>query len=151
MNRTTAALTMLVLVAGAAGAGSQPASTWRDAPEFLPLFAPAGARASTYRTYVSRVDLETALRGLDGDPALLRTPGGWQPRGLLPADAFGQAGRYDRWRVARLYGAERARVARGARLAGGRVVEAWTLISPYPDARVRRLERGTLLVVVRLP
>jgi hypothetical protein len=53
--------------------------------------------------------------------------------------------------VARLYGAERARVSRGARTENGRAVESWTLISPYPDPTLQKLERGTLLVVLRLP
>ena len=95
--------------------------------------------------------LEAVLRQLDGDRALLRTPGAWEIRELAPADAFGTAGAYNRLQVARLYGAERARVSRGARTENGHTVESWTLISPYPDATLQRLERGTLLVVLRLP
>ena len=95
--------------------------------------------------------LEGVLRELDEDPALLRTPGAWDVRELAPADAFGNAGAYNRWQVARLYGAERARVSRGARTENGRAVESWTLISPYPDPTLKKLERGTLLVVLRLP
>jgi hypothetical protein len=124
---------------------------WQEAPEFLPLFAPAGARAAAYRAYVSRADLGTVLRAVASEPTLLRPPGAWQPQPRLPADAFGQTGRYERWRLTRLYGAERPRVARGARLENDGAIEAWTLISPYPDPGLRRLQRGTLLIVLRLP
>jgi hypothetical protein len=125
--------------------------TWRDAPELLPLFAPAGPRSAAYSMRVTDDGLERVLRQLDGDPALLRTPGAWDVREVAPADAFGSAGTYNRWQVARLYGAERARVSRGARTENGRTVESWTLISPYPDPTLQKLERGTLLVVLRLP
>ena len=127
------------------------AQMWREAPEFLPLFAPAGPRSTAYTMRVSEAGLEAVLRQLEGDQALLRTLGAWDVRQLAPADAFGTAGAYDRSKVARLYGAERARVSRGARMENGRAVESWTLISPYPDPTLQRLERGTLLVVLRLP
>ncbi|MBI3047911.1 MAG: hypothetical protein HYY76_06325 [Acidobacteria bacterium] len=141
--------TPVVLLVAVAAPSAQPAGAWREAPEFLPLFAPAGARGAAYRAYVSPADLDAVLRGLAADPALLRVPGAWRPLPLLPADAFGQTGRYDRGRLLRLYGATRARVARGACLQNGRVREAWTLISPHPDPELRRLERGTLLLVLR--
>jgi hypothetical protein len=100
---------------------------------------------------VADADVEAVLRQLDEDPALLRVPGAWEVRGLAPADAFGNAGTYDRSKLARLYGAEQARVARGARLESGRVVESWSLISPYPDPALQTLRTGTLLIVLRLP
>jgi hypothetical protein len=130
-------------------AAAQGAPLWRDAPSYVALFAPAGPRAAAYRMYESAENLETVLRQLADDPALLRSPGAWEVRALAPTDAFGQAGPYDRSRVTRLYGAQRARVARGARVQEGRVTEAWALISPYPDVTLQRLVRGTLLVVLR--
>ena len=141
----------VLVVFAAAHTFAQPAPGWRDAPALLALFAPAGAYAAAYRAYVSPSDLDTVLRRLETDATLLRTSGAWQPRPLLPADAFGQTGRYDRSKLARLYGATRARVARGARREREHIVESWTLISPYPDPTLERLEPGTLLVVVRLP
>lgn len=141
---------LCLLLSGTAASG-QVEAIWREASGFVPLFAPAGGRAAAYGTYVSPLDLDTVLRRLDADTTLLRAPGAWQPRTLLPADAFGQTGRYDRWKVVRLYGAARTRVARGARVEAGRVVESWTLISPYPDPSLQRLEPGTLLVILRLP
>ena len=101
--------------------------------------------------YVSPLDLDAALRELRGDPSLLRPPGSWQPRETLPFDAFGQTGRYDRWKLARLYGSRRVRLARGPKALDGRVTESWTLISPYPDPTLSRLEPGTLLMVLKIP
>ena len=82
--------------------------------------------------------------------SLLHPPGAWVPAPVLPADAFGQTGSYDRSRLARLYGARRPVVARGPRGAGGRPSEAWTLVSPYPNRDLTRLESGTMLIVVDL-
>ena len=130
-------------------AAAEAAPVWRDAPAYIALFAPAGPRAAAYRMNESAEDLDTVLRQLADDPALLRSPGAWDVQALAATDAFGQAGSYDRSKLTRLYGAERARVARGARVENGRITEAWALISPYPDARLQRLVRGTLLVVLR--
>jgi hypothetical protein len=122
----------------------------RNAPEYVRLLAPARAHTGAYHAYVSPLDLPTVLRKLEGNPALLRPPGAWIPSALLPSDAFGQSGSYDRWKMARLYGARRAMVARGPRAEGERPTEAWTLISPYPDRNLERLEPGTLLIVLDL-
>jgi hypothetical protein len=100
---------------------------------------------------VTTLDLDTVLRRLTNDATLLRPPGAWTPRAVLPVDAFGQAGNYDRWALARLYGARGPRVARGPKGVDGRVTESWTLVSPYPDATLQRLEPGTLLIVLRVP
>jgi hypothetical protein len=123
---------------------------WRNAPEYVRLLAPAHAHTFAYHAYVSPLDLPTVLRQLEANPALLRPPGAWIPSALLPSDAFGQSGSYDRWKMARLYGARRAMVARGPRAEGERPTEAWTLISPYPDRNLERLEPGTLLIVLDL-
>lgn len=141
--------TVVLVFVGASALAVQASATWREAPEFVPLFAPAGVQAGAYRMDISHAGLDEVLRGLEGDAALLRAPGSWQARALAPADAFGQAGRYNRWQLARLYGAERAWVARGVRRENGRMVESWTLISPYPDPALQQLERGTLRIVLR--
>ncbi len=148
MGRTVIAMFLLLATAASA---RQAAPPWREAPEFSSLFAPAGPRREAYRAYVSDLNLDAILTELQSDPSLLRPPGAWDPQALLPLDAFGQTGAYDRWAVLRLYGAARARVARGPRAADGRVAESWTLISPYPDATLQRLEQGTLLIVLRVP
>src|SRR5688572_30324633 len=139
-----------LLLSGLAPA-AQVGAPWRESPGYLSLLAPAGGRDTAYRIYVSPLDLDAALRSLDADATLVRAPGAWQPRPMLPADAFGRAGRYDRAAMARVYGAQQPHVARGARVESGRVVESWTLIAPYPDLALQRLEPGTLLVVLRLP
>jgi hypothetical protein len=147
IRRVATALALL----STAFASVQAASGWREAPEFLPLFAPVAPRSAAYTMRVTDAGLDAVLGPLLEDPTLLRGPGAWEVRPLAPADAFGKGGTYDRWKIARLYGPERARVSRGARSDGGRVIESWTLISPYPDPTLERLERGTLLIVLRLP
>jgi hypothetical protein len=62
---------------------------------------------------------------------------------LNALDAFGTAGPYDRSRLARLYGGTRARVVRGWWEGGGRFI-SMTLISPFPDATLTRLNGGTM-------
>ena len=99
---------------------------------------------------VTPLGLDAVLRARAADPSFARGPGAWSPRARLPADAFGRSGRYDRWMLARLYGSQQPRVARGARLDGGRVVESWTLVSPYPSPDLARLEPGTLLIVLQI-
>ena len=122
----------------------------RDAPQFLPLFTPRVHR-DAYRAYVSPLPIADLLRQLDRDPAVLRPPGSWQPVPAGPFDAFGDSGTYDRFRIARLYGATRALVARGPRGTTGTVSEMWTLVSPYPDPDLSRLEPGTLVIVLDIP
>jgi hypothetical protein len=131
-------------------AGEAPAEQeWRDAPEHRAILAPAAARGQ-YRAAVSPLALDAVLQALAADPAFVRVPGAWSPRARLPADAFGRGGRYDRWRLARLYGSRQPRVARGARVDDGGVVESWTLVSPYPSPDLTRLDPGTLLIVLRI-
>jgi hypothetical protein len=148
----------LLLGFGAAVVAQAPQGDWRDAHEFLPLFAPSGARAAAYRIYVSPRDLHTVLTQIGSEPSAIHSPGAWLPAAQLPLDAFGQTGGYDRSKLARLYGAKRALVARGPRESAGpstalgtsRPVEAWTLISPYPSRDLQRLEPGTMLIVLDL-
>ena len=148
--RRLIALAILLAAGGVASAG-QASGVWQAAPEYLPLFAPAGRRSDAYRAFVSSLDLDAALDRLRLESGLLAPAGAWEPKAQLPFDAFGQTGRYDRWKLARVYGARRPRVARGPRAVDGRVSEIWTLVSPYPDPSLTRLEAGTLLLVLRLP
>jgi hypothetical protein len=144
------AAAMLWLGAAALSAQPPPAGVWQDAPEYLPLFAPVGTRAGAYGIFVTALPIDALLGRLAPDPSLLHPPGAWVAAPVLPTDAFGQTGRYDRSRLARLYGARRPVVARGPRGVGGRPAEAWTLISPYPSRDLSRLEPGTMLIVVDL-
>ena len=142
----------LTLWLGATAASAQPPSTlaWQDAAGYLRLFAPSGPRAAAYRIFVTPLAIDAVLARLSHDVSLLHPPGSWSPAAVLPADAFGQTGAYDRTSLARLYGARRPMVARGPRGVAGRPTEAWTLISPYPNRELRHLERGTMLIVLDL-
>ena len=144
-----AAIALLIAATGV-GTAAQGGLAWQPAPEYLALFAPSGPRKNAYETFVSSLDLDAVLQRLQDESGVLAPPGAWQPRPELPFDAFGQTGRYDRWKLAELYGARRARVARGPRGDGTRVTEVWTLVSPYPDPSLARLVPGTLLIVLRV-
>ena len=121
-----------------------------ESPAYVRLFTPAAVPPGTYRTFTTSRDLDAVLAGLPRDASRPEGSGSFEPQLEIAADAFGQSGGYNRWKLALLYGARRARVARGPRLEDGRVVEAWTLVSPYPDPQLDRLNRGTLLIVLRL-
>ena len=129
--------------------GPEPAG-FTEAPIFVPLFTPRSVPSGTYRAFTSREPLDAVLARLSADASLLHANGSFEARPEGPAEAFGQNGGYNRWKVALLYGAQRPRVARGPRMENGRVVEAWTLISPYPDAQLEHLNPGTLLIVLHL-
>jgi hypothetical protein len=122
---------------------------WREAPQYISLFVPPTQRAA-YRAYVSPLGMEATLEQLTADPAILRPPGAWTPQAMIPYDAFGRSGSYNRWKVAGLYRSRRPQVARGPRVDQGQT-ESWTLIAPYPDEALQRLESGTLIIVLRIP
>jgi len=122
---------------------------WRDAPEYLRLFAPAAHR-DDYRAYVSPLGLDETLNALLADPAVQRPSGAWEPQSMIPFDAFGRTGSYNRWKLAGLYGSRRARVARGPRVDHGQS-ESWMLVAPYPDPALQHLEPGTLIIVLTIP
>jgi hypothetical protein len=122
---------------------------WREAPEYLDLFAPSAQR-SAYRAYVSPLEIQATLRQLLADPGVRRPPGAWTPQAMIPYDAFGLTGSYNRWKVAGLYRSRRAQVAHGPRVDEGQL-ESWTLIAPFPDTALQRLEPGTLMLVLRVP
>ena len=138
---------------GAAAQGltvGPPPGEWRNAPAYVRLFTPLRAHTDAYDAYVSPRDLSDVLRQLGNDPSLVHPPGSWTASAVLPLEAFGLTGSYDRAKLARLYGARRALVARGPRGKGGRPTQSWTLISPYPDRNLERLEPGTLLIILNL-
>jgi hypothetical protein len=120
---------------------------WVENAAYARLFTPARVPAGTYRTYVSARPLDDIVGELQRE-----APGSFVPQAVVAGEAFGQSGGYNRWQLARLYGSRRTRVARGPRFeaGSGRVVEAWTLVSPHPDLTLERLEPGTLLIVLSL-
>ena len=121
-----------------------------DAPAYVRLFTPAGAPPGAYRTFTTKRNLDAVLAALPRDASRPASGGSFEPQLEIVGDAFGQSGGYNRWKLALLYGAKRAKVARGPRLEHGRVVEAWTLVSPYPDPELERLNTGTLLIILKL-
>ena len=123
---------------------------WREAPDYLALFVARPYRGA-YRAFVSALQLDEALRVVAQDRDSLHAPGSWTARPEGPVDAFGTGGRYDRWKLARLFGSRQPQVARGPRVRNGLVEESWTLVSPYPTADLSRLEHGTLLIILRVP
>ena len=145
-----AALLAITVAAATRPAAQEADARFADAPAYLALFAPRADRTA-YRTATSPLELDAVLASLAGDDALVRTPGAWQPRAEAPQDAFGIGGDYNAWTVARLYGGGQPRVARGPKLEGGRIAEAWILVSPYPDVTLTRLLPGTLRIAVAIP
>jgi hypothetical protein len=127
-----------------------PPGDWVEAPRLADLFAPA-ARRSAYRAFVTGRALGDVLAELESSDAVQHPPGAWQPGTFAPPDAFGDSGPYNRWTLALLYSGEPAIVARGPGNASDGHVDSWTLVSPYPDGALSRLERGTLLIVHRVP
>ena len=120
-----------------------------EAPAYVRLFTPRGVPPGTYRAFTTPQDLDSVLASLRrGSPP---QEGTFEPQMEIASEAFGQSGGYNRWKLAMLYRGRRTRVARGPRVEDGRVVEAWTLVSPYPDSDLERLNPGTLLIVLRIP
>jgi hypothetical protein len=139
--------------AARSGASTVPSTVltagWREAPEYVGLFAPS-SRRDAYRAYVSAAGIEATLTQILMDPGVLHPPGAWTAQAMIPYDAFGLSGSYNRWRVAGLYRSRRVQVVRGPRLEQGRL-ESWTLVAPFPDQDLQRLEPGTLIIVLRMP
>ena len=111
---------------------------------FTPLTAPADAYAVT-TTSRQIADLAAALKACDPAPV----EGAWQVTRLEAHDAFGQAGIYDRLRLAQLFGGRRLDVVRGS-LARDGARDGYTLISPYPDASLTAVNPGTLVIVLHV-
>ena len=69
---------------------------------------------------------------------------------LESLDAFGAAGPYHRAALARLFGGTRVQVARGWLDRPDRF-ESFTLLSPYADATLTRLQTGTMIIHLVIP
>jgi hypothetical protein len=135
------------LMASLAAAASVPLGT--PDPALARLFTPLSVPAGTYLVYRSSDAIETLtarLRALDPAPA----PGAWEPTRPEARGAFGEEGRYDRDRLARLFNGKRVTLVRGSLVHQGRRV-AYTLVSPYPDATLSRIMEGTMVIEFRVP
>jgi hypothetical protein len=129
----------------------QPPGT--PAPALARLFTPLQAPVGAYTVTVLADGIDAALarvkQALAPGASAANPAGSWQVQQLDPLEAFGTAGTYDRSKVARLYAGRRVSVVRGPVERGGKVVAAVTLISPYPDATLSRVEKGTLVIILR--
>ena len=121
----------------------------RPDPAFARLVTPFGLQG-VYRAFTSPrslTDVMTFYRARQPETAATS----WQIETMPALDAFGAAGVFNRGKMARLYRGQMARVARGPIMQEGTVIEAVTLISPYPDAALSRLRSGTLILVTTIP
>lgn len=154
LTLAAAALAATAIVSGTLAAT---ASGWqlpgRPAPELARLFTPLSAPDGTYDVTVLGEGIEEAIdrvrRALPVDFRMGTPPGAWKAERFDPLDAFGEAGIYDRAKVAQLYLGRKVSVARGPIERDRRVVAALTLFSPYPDPTLSRLEPGTLAILLR--
>jgi hypothetical protein len=106
------------------------------------LFIPAHPRLGHYEVFATSGSLTDAV---EEEKRAEPDSTGWNVEDDSPIDAFGSAGDYDRAALSQLFGGRQARVARAVIQENGRVV-ALTLISPYPEPDLRRLNPGTLII-----
>ena len=142
------AIGLLLGVLGQAAAAGPPSLGQAD-EALTRRFTPGSVARGTYVVYRSerRVsDLAAELKAQDLAPS----QGAWKPERQDALEAFDGASRADRFRIAELYVGIHPFVARGSLVRDGRR-RAYTLISPYPDATLTRLEPGTLVIVFHVP
>jgi hypothetical protein len=104
-----------------------------------------------YRVYAAGSRIEDVVGAFKSIARSDDVRGAWVIQETNPLSAFGEAGPYDRTKVARLYVAVPVRVARGPIIRDGRTIASITLVSPYPDPSLTRLERGTLIIQFDTP
>ena len=106
------------------------------------MFVPPRPQLGHYEVFATSDSLPAAIEAeMKAEP----DASGWHVEEASPLDAFGSAGNYDRAALSKLFGGRPASVARAMIQRNGRVV-ALTLISPYPDPDMRRLDPGTLII-----
>lgn len=123
-------------------------STWTPSAAHVNLLAPA-SRRSAYEAFVSADGLEPVLERIRAAAWGPHPPGAWEIERLGARDAFGLSGDYNRWQMARVYGGVAVQVARGP-YRHDEGLDTWTMFSPYPDAALQALVRGTLLLIARV-
>jgi hypothetical protein len=148
------ALTAIVWVSGSdAAARTDFQLPGVPAPQLARIFTPQHEPDAACQVTVLKEGIEGALRrvkeALPPGFRLGTPPGSWQKQALDPLEAFGTAGTYDRARLAQLYWGRTVSVVRGPVERDGRVAGALTLVSPYPDPTLTRLESGTLAILLK--
>jgi len=122
-------------------------------PRLARLFTPRHVPDDAYRVAVLKEPVSEARRVVMAALAPGAVPdqpaGSWRIQEMDSLEAFGTAGLYDRSKVARLYAGRRVSVVRAPIERDGRTIAAVTLISPYPDATLTRLEPGTMVILLR--
>ena len=122
----------------------------RSAPALAKLFTPRTAPAGSYAASVLELPLDraTALvrQRLGQESAPAGADGAWRAVRTAPLDAFGATAPYNKSQLAQLYVALPANVVRAPVAQDGTVIGSVTLISPYPDPTLSRLEPGTLVI-----
>lgn len=123
----------------------------RPSPAHARVFTPRHAPEGSYLAFVMDGPMDAARRAVMRALGVADAPstgsGPWAVRRLETTEAFGDSGDFDETRLARLFNGRRAFVCRGPVSREGRVVASVTLISPYPDPSLSRLEPGTLVIV----
>ena len=114
------------------------------------MFTPRAVPSGTYRVYVTDARIEQAVAGFRAVASSSHVEGAWVAHVMDPLDAYGDSGLYDRAKVARLYVGVRAQVARGPVVDHGRTVASITLVSPYPNVALTRLQPGTLIIEFKI-
>jgi hypothetical protein len=113
-------------------------------PALRTLFTPPRPKMGQYEVCTSGKNVERLIA--DGGSEGIHFG---EVEALEPLEAFGGAGAYNRFAVARLYGGTRVRVARGWRVSP-EFFESITLLSPYPDTALSHLNPGTMSIIFRL-
>jgi hypothetical protein len=138
----------VALALGVASLGSPPFGRFDAA--LTRIFTPRHAPEDAYRVYVSDERIEDVAAGIARASREAPPAGAWAVAPTELLEAFGSVPRWDRSRVARLYGGTFPRMARGPVFRDGQVAMSVTLVSPYPDASYERLHAGTLVIVTDL-
>jgi hypothetical protein len=120
----------------------------RSTPALAALFVPRTAPPGCYDLLITSAPIDRVLMFFEARGA--HPAGSWTIGEEDALSVFGNAGAYDRSRLARLYGGRRVQVARGPLQQDGHVTTSLTLISPFPDAALERLVQGTLTIVFRV-
>jgi hypothetical protein len=152
MMYATYALMILGLAAPLKAAAGAPAPPFTACDAVLAaLFTPPRPAMGRYDVCTAGEPIEQIVASSAASPAGAAGRVHYGPIEPLDAlDAFGTAGPYERATVARLYGGTRPRVARGWRQEGGVFVSV-TLVSPFPDASLTRLNPGTMEIRFTVP
>jgi hypothetical protein len=123
----------------------------RPSPALAAIFLPRHAPPGAYRLAILDAPIETAraeiMAALAAGAKVDQPPGAWAIRQSEPVEAFGEAGIYERSRLARLFTGKPAQILRAPIERGGNVVASVTLISPVPDADLTRLSPGTVAIL----